>query len=440
MNITIPYNFTPTWYMNSVLKDSKAHRFQVLNWHRKARKTTFAINKLIAEAFTNRAPYWYVGPSYGAAKRTVWDDPMMFGKHIPFWNEPENPVIKKRETELRVDIKTSGGQIYVMGSDRPELMRGPNPAGIILDEFAEQHREVWDEIIQPIARINSKCWVWFLFTPRGRNHAYDIYNLGKKEGNEWNSQTLTVLDSKVFSDQTIAVTKTEMRQQAFMQEFMCEFIEGEGSVFRGVRDAMTSKPERPEIGHLYVMGVDLAKTHDYTVITVYDRDHNNQVYQDRIQRLDWTVQKLRIAECAKHYNNALIKVDATGLGDPIVDDLIRIGLAVEPVKITNTIKREMIEKLIIWIEQRKMQMLPIEETKLEFDNFAYNIGSSGIVRYEAREGYHDDIVISHALAAQALAPLVPTKATTQDSNLRKYYKYLKSGKREGPDEYEEWQG
>ena len=35
------------------------------------------------------------------------------------------------------------------------------------------------------------------------------------------------------------------------------------------------------------MGVDLAKYQDYTVIAVYDRANNSQVYQDRFNKLDW---------------------------------------------------------------------------------------------------------------------------------------------------------
>lgn len=43
---------------------------------------------------------------------------------------------------------------------------------------------------------------------------------------------------------------------------------------------------------------------------------------------------------------------------------------------------------------------------MEFDNFSYEIGPSGRVFYQAREGYHDDIVISHALAVWDLQPLI----------------------------------
>jgi hypothetical protein len=98
-------------------------------------------------------------------------------------------------------------------------------------------------------------------------------------------------------------------------------------------------------------------------------------------------------------------LDATGLGDPIADDLTRAGVPVEPFKITEQSKKDIIEKLSVWIEQKQLHMLSLPETLLEFDNFSYEIGPTGRIRYTAPEGYNDDIVISHALAVWSLNPL-----------------------------------
>src|SRR3990167_1881637 len=99
--ITIPSNFD----VNSINKQalevlSHPSRFKVLNWHRKARKTTLAVTELIKYASRFRAPFWYVGPSYGLAKDTVWSDPRMLGQYIPGWDKPEMGIITKSESEL----------------------------------------------------------------------------------------------------------------------------------------------------------------------------------------------------------------------------------------------------------------------------------------------------------------------------------------------------
>lgn len=330
----------------------------------------------------------------------------MFPQYIPDWNNPSSSLIHKRESELRIDFKQSGGQIYVFGADRPELMRGPNPFGVVLDEYSVQKPEVWNEVIQPIMRANPNAWCWFLFTPRGKNHAFTAYQYGQRGDDEWKSWTLKANESGVFTPQSLENARRDMSENTFNQELMCEFLEGEGSVFRGVRRVMTSKPEAPKAGHLYVMGADIAKVQDYTVLTVYDRENNCQVYQDRFQTIEWPFQKKRIIETAKHYNNALVILDATGLGDPIADDLTRSGVAVDPFKLSAPSKKEIIEKLSIWIEQGKFKMLNIPETIFEFDNFSYEVGITGNVRYGAPQGLHDDIVMSHALAVSALQPVI----------------------------------
>lgn len=438
--ITIPHNWTPSWYMEMVLKSP--YRFQVLNWHRKARKTSLAVNKLILESFQHQAVYWYVGPSYGLAKRTVWDDPQMLPRYIPGWNDNSSKIMQRKETEMKIEILPTKSQIYVFGADRPELMRGPNPRGVILDEYAVQKKEVWLEVIAPIMRANPQAWCWFLFTPKGRNHAYDAFKLGMEMGNEWKSWQLDATQSGIFEQEQLIMAKREMPEEIFNQEFMCQFIEGAGQVFRGVRACMTAQPQSPIAGHIYVIGADLAKTHDYTVLTVYDRSGNNQVYQDRISEIDWSYQKDKIKALSEYYNRALVVIDATGLGDPVADDLARMGVPIEPVKLTSQVKSGLIEKLMLWIQQKKIKLLPIQESILEFDDYSYDVSISGNVRYQAREGSHDDIVISHALAISALTPLVSAPKLEDDQNatpLARFYRSL-FGKNSTEQDRREWEG
>lgn len=398
----------------------------MLNWHRKALKTTLAINKLLSEAAQHPYPYWYVGPSYGLAKKTVWEEERMFPSYCPDWHNPNSRILRKWETELRFKLY-GGGQVYVFGADRPDLMRGPNPQGVILDEYAVMHKEVWDDVIHPIMIANPNAWCWFLFTPRGRNHAFDAYQRGLRGDDEWKSWKLDVYHSGIIVPEQIENSRRDMSEQTFSQEFMCEFLEGEGSVFRNVRAAMTATPESPQPNHLYVMGVDIAKVTDFTVLTVYDRINNSQVYQDRFQTLEWPFQKAKIASVAKHYNNALVILDATGIGDPIADDLIRSGVAVQPFKISEQSKKDLIEKLSIWIEQKKCRLIPMQETLLEFDNFSYEIGPTGKIRYQARDGFHDDIVLSHSLAINALYEINPKTITPEDTPVQRAFKRARSG-------------
>lgn len=414
---SIPYDFEPTWYMLEVLKHPA--RFQVLDWHRKARKTSLAINQLIRWAVAVPGTYWYISPSYSNAKRTVWDDLYMLPKYVPEWSNGNSTFIKKKETELKIEFLHNGSQIYVLGADRPDLMRGANPKGVILDEFAIMKKEVWDDVIQPIMRANPHAWAWFLFTPRGKNHAFEMYQRGQDPKHpEWKSWKLDVYHSGIMNADQIENARQTMSPASFNQELMGEFLEGEGSVFRGIREAATAVPESPKEGKSYVMGVDLAKLQDFTVIAVYDRHTNKQVYQDRFHHLDWNYQKAKIREISRHYNGAQVVMDGTGIGDPIVDDMLRSGIPVTSVKLTNQSKMELIEKLSIWIEQKKVSFIPLEETIFEFDNYGYEMTKTGKVSYSAPNGMNDDIVIAHALAVSELFPVNRNDVRTTTSPIR----------------------
>lgn len=345
----------------------------------------------------------------------------MFPSYIEDWNNPSSTLIKKYESDLRVDFKGSGGQIYLFGADRPDLMRGPNPFGVVLDEYSVMKPEVWESIIQPIMRANPQAWCWFLFTPRGKNHAHKVFQFGQRGDDEWKSWELNAEQSGIFNAKQLENARRDMSADTFEQELMCKFLEGEGAVFRNVRGAATAMPQKPIANHIYVMGVDLAKVQDYTVIAVYDRATNAQVYQERFNKIEWPFQKAKILATAQHYNNALVCIDATGIGDPIADDLARSGLAIEPYKLSEQSKKELIEKLSIWIAQRRCSFIPMEETLFELDNYTYEISSMGKVRYSAPNGFNDDIVIAHALAVWLLQPLYASISQQKVSPIKQLY-------------------
>lgn len=390
------------------------HQFKVLVWHRKARKTTTAIYELIKQAHLKLGLYWHIFPTFTEGKDTVWRDPNMIFNFIP-----QELIARKNDAEGILYLKC-GSVFQLKGGDDPDRLRGPGPLGVVFDEFGTMKLEAW-EVIEPALKANDG-WAWFIGTPKGKNHLYQFLQRGRDpKFTNWRSWLLTGDKSNIFTPQQLIELKQTMTQKMFSQEIMCDFLETEGTVFRDLRGAAISKPETPQPNEYYVMGVDLAKVTDYTVVTVYKRSTNSQVYQDRFNTLEWPFQKAKIARICQHYNKALCVIDATGIGDPIADDLSRIGVPVQPVKITEPLKKELIEKLSLYIEQRSVKLLPIDQTFLEFDNFSYEIGPTGKIRYQARQGFHDDVVISHALAVSELHVIPKTEIKKEDSLIHQAY-------------------
>lgn len=323
------------------------------------------------------------------------------------------PHLKKLPKELW-DWKQQKKILYIKdsyidfrSSDRPENIEGfgydkffINEAGIVL-----KNEYLWHNAIRPMFWDGEATGV-IGGTPKGKGVFYNLAQRAKEPNQDrYALFHFTSFDNPYLNRENLEEEIKDMPERVIAQEVYAEFLDDSGVVFRNVRAIATAQAKAPEKDHLYVIGVDLAKVQDYTVLAVYDRATNDQVYQLRFNQLDWSYVKGQIAKVATHYNRALCLVDATGVGDPIVEDLLRAGVAVEPIKFTNEVKKQLIEKLSTYIEQRRIKILSIEDTIDEFNSFTYDVTLSGKIRYEAPVGMYDDIVIAHALAVWKLYPV-----------------------------------
>jgi hypothetical protein len=157
-----------------------------------------------------------------------------------------------------------------------------------------------------------------------------------------------------------------------------------------------------------VIGCDVAKHTDWTVLIAMDAETGRCFAMERFNHLDWPIQKERILAFARKYRGRLI-LDATGIGDPIFDDLKRVYADIEGFKLTSGSKTALVQRLIVAIEQRRVQW-PAASDQLsvngeqwgvltaEMKRYEYEILPSGTITYSAPAGYHDDCVMALALA------------------------------------------
>jgi hypothetical protein len=140
-------------------------------------------------------------------------------------------------------------------------------------------------------------------------------------------------------------------------------------------------------------GIDLAKYRDWTVITGLDAN-GVPSYFDRFQR-DWHQTK---TEIIKVVGRTPARIDSTGVGDPIVEDITRKCPRAQGVNYAAGIrtKQQLMEGLAVAINGGQVGILEgVMQDELEQFEFVY---SNGRVKYSAPEGSHDDCVNSLALA------------------------------------------
>lgn len=227
MLINLPFGLTPRHYQRDLNKalfiDGYKRNIQVL--HRRAGKTLNCLNVILMAAMMRPGMYYYCFPTLPNAKKAFWRATDNEGK--PFLDYIPPQLLDGRPRESDMTIKLINRAIINMVSlEKFDRIRGSNPFGVIFDEFAEVHPMAWPTISPALK--NNGGWVVFIFTPKGKNHAYDLYNFGLK--NDWFVQRLGV-DQTFKNDGTPVFTAAQVQQERdegmpeemILQEYYCSF-------------------------------------------------------------------------------------------------------------------------------------------------------------------------------------------------------------------------
>jgi phage FluMu gp28-like protein len=384
-------NFPPFLAQQAIIQHPS--RFKAVDIGRRWGKTIGMNRKIYSAAHTSKGDYCWIAPTYDEAERGVDAAKKMV-----------NPsFLSIKGSKPWVGYCSNGSRVFYRSADdpNPKGIRGHGFKGIVLDEAAQIHKDAIDYAIRPTLSDNMG-WMMAVSTPKGRNWFYDLFTRGQDtEEKDYHSWTFPSNSSPYFPQPEWEEAKRTLPEDVFKQEYMAEFLEDSAGVFRRVDNIVS--PVRCKCNNKgyapgWSVGCDLAKHQDYTVLVAMCKECGDCHGFDRFNQIDWPVQKARIAAFSSRYPGR-IKIDATGIGDPIYDDLRAFGLNLEPVKLTNQSKSQIIQDLIVSIEQQKISIPPDWEIlKNELKRYEYEYTSGGTLKYNAPAGYHDDCVIALALA------------------------------------------
>lgn len=226
--ITIPYNFKARDYQIPLLRamDNWIKR-AVIIWHRRTGKDKTCFNLCIKKALERVWTYFYIFPTYAQWKKAIWDwidkDWFKILSHIP------DVILKnKNQTEMKIELK-NWSIIQVVWTDWNNIDRlvWTNPIWCIFSEYSIQNPKAWD-LLRPILMENW-WWAIFNYTPRWKNHWYDLYEMARYNDN-WYCQLLTANDTK-RADWTSVITQemieeernSWMSEDMILQEYYCSF-------------------------------------------------------------------------------------------------------------------------------------------------------------------------------------------------------------------------
>jgi hypothetical protein len=334
-------------------------------------------------------------------------------------------VVKIKETDRTIEFDNEGF-LGLYSTDNADAIRGEHFDLAVLDEAAMMEENAWSDCIMPcLADTHGKALV--ISTPRGHNWFYYLWLQGQDESNtEVKSfRTSTYVNPNPNIRRAADKAKDLVPERTYRQEWLAEFVEDAGGVFHRINECIRGEIEtKPQnASDEYVIGLDLAKYNDFTVMVVIERRRRQVVDFARFNRIDWALQEEKIVAMHERWNDAQIWLDSTGVGDPIYENLCRRGLPVVGYKFDINSKKRLIDNSVLLVEKQQVWYPNIPVLLAELGSYQYDPLPSGHVRMNAPSGQHDDCVIAFALACWGLQPSAIGNADAQMEDLMETLKH-----------------
>lgn len=310
--------------------------------------------------------------------------------------EPFGKTLKVDKTDRSLTLPT-GGRMDFWSLDRDQVVRGRKYARAVVDEaaYVRDLEGAWTGSIRPTL-TDYRGDAYFLSTPAEAHDYFNgtLYARGEQGTPGWASWCMPTVANPFIDPAEVEEARAEMPVAAFEQEYLGQPAEAASSPFGWEFISAACTLDQPLGTDVDVWGVDLAKSVDWTVAVGLDRHGNVAAFQ-RWQS-DWRNTTQRLKAMVRGRRSL---IDATGVGDPIVENIAAGSPLVEGFKFTMSSRQALLEGLAMALQRGELRLLRgVMESELRAFRYEY---AGGRVRYAAPEGIHDDVVMALALAVRA---------------------------------------
>ena len=307
---------------------------------------------------------------------------------------------------------TNGTEVHGRGANSPQFIRGKRAHRVYGDEVAFIKDAVCENVIEPMFTVTGQepdSALILASTPFGQGYFYDTFHLGKERTEGFTSFQYTSEDNPFADKRFLARQKARYGEDSLIwrTEYMAQFVDSDNAVipWADIKWAYENWPyeDFPLLyhpNHKYVQGVDLANRRDWFVASVLDITNSGQIALarlDRMQQKDYPTYKAAVRANYHSFGHPRTIVDATSLGESVVQDLADINA--EGYAFSGTAaKHEVVHELKRLFSEHRMVIPQNRDLIDELRFMEYSITPAKVVRIEASKG-HDDIFMSLSLGA-----------------------------------------
>jgi hypothetical protein len=388
---------------------------------------------------------WIVGPTYDIANKLFVQVLRYLRRHFRMFITG----VSERERIIKL---LGGGYVQAKSAENPDSLTSEELDWAIIDEAPRVSEEAKENVRERL--LTRHGWLACIGSPvpcrwfqrdfalgQGAGYAYEwdgqpidksvryagrsvrfVKAVGDPDP-DYFSMTVPTHANRRLDPKELADIERTSPERVFRQDFLAEFMSKDGTVFSNFERLATAEhipqglPDRR-----YIIGWDVARAKDYSVVSILDYSTREQVFFDRFQG-PWSLQKSRVARICRAFNRPDLIIDATGKGDVLVEDMkvlnaeaaVRaanprpghpedlegpFAARIEGIEFyNNSVKRDVVENLVVGLDQGLIRLLDEPIQLLELRLYEYKQSdATGIVRYGAPPGYHDDTVMALAIA------------------------------------------
>jgi len=371
-------------------------RYAIIEASTKSGKTVGCMVWILSQAWENGKDgrnWWWVAPTFPVAKIAYRRIRRMLTRA-----DPSKSIWTANDTELWIGL-ASGAVIWFKGADNTDSLYGEEVHGAVIDESTRCKEEAWHAVRSTLTHTRGP--VRIIGNTKGRkNWAYKLGQQAQQGDKAMSYSRLTAYDAVeggIMSLEEIEDAKRVLPENVFRELYLAEPSDDGGNPFgcqfiaACVVPAMSTKPPK-------AFGVDLAKSNDWVSVKGLDEDGN--LCRDERWQGPWreTIEKIKAI-----VGKVPTLVDATGVGDPVVEELQRQSKNITGFKFTGVSKQPLMELLAVVIQSRQTSY-PDGNLRRELDSYEYVYTRTGVT-YSAPPGLHDDDVCAFALAHKQLKDL-----------------------------------
>ena len=358
-------------------------RYSITEASTKSGKTVGAMAWLLEQAIggSQGQNFWWVAPVLNQAK--IAYRRMKDGMPANFYSSNDS------ETYIRLK---NGTTMWFKGSDNPDSLYGEDVRAAVIDEASRWREDAWFAVRTTLTATRGPIRI--IGNVKGRKNWF--FHLARRaESGERNMtyHRITAQDAikaGVLDQDEISAAERDLPEEVFRELYYAEAADNVGNPF-GV-EAIEACVAPLSINQPAVWGWDLAKSHDFTVGVALDK--RGAVCRFNRFQEPWGETQERMLQDT---GNTPALVDATGVGDAVLEPLQRSGLhRFEGFKFSAPSKQELMFQLRGAIHRGDISF-PDGPILTELESFEYEYTRQG-VRYNAPSGMHDDCVMALALA------------------------------------------